>query len=231
LLLAGALPAYAVLEWSRVKLGRYALDLVPLLSLVAALWLADLIGSSGRWWRRTGFAILAGILAYSSVYSLAWEEFFSPRASAQTRAGLWLDRTVPGGASLGVKSPLLVTGSPELLPDARFLANYRLVDYKDDPAYVLLPNSVHAIVQQYLDGVQQGYRYTAADWDVYRPSPEDLAVLARIVREEGYVLVADFRKRPEVLGFEVPSNSLTGRTWTIEHNVGSGLRVYRRSEG
>jgi Dolichyl-phosphate-mannose-protein mannosyltransferase len=228
LLLGAALPTYAVLEWSRVKVSRYALDLVPLWSLVAAIWLADLLGSSGRRWRWAGFAILAGILVYSSVYSLAWAEFFSPRANAQTRAGLWLDRTVPAGASLGVKSPLLVSGSPELLPDAQFLGKYRLVDYKDNPEYILLPNSVRAIVQQYLEGLQQGYRYTEADWDIYRPSPEDLAVLSRIVREEGYVLLADFRKRPEVLGFELPSNSLTGRTWMIEHHVSSGLRVYRR---
>ena len=71
--------------------------------------------------------------------------------------------------------------------------------------------------------------YTAADWDVYRPSAEDLAVLSRIVREEGYLPLEDFRKYPSVFGFEVASDSLTGRTWTIEHNAGSGLRVYRRA--
>jgi hypothetical protein len=229
LLIASALPAYLILELNRVKINRYVLELLPLWALFAALWLGDLWAARRRAWRMAGLGVVLAIVGYSIVYSLAWAEFFGGQYDAQRETGKWLSTTVPPGTSLGVRSALLVNGSPELLPDASFLAPYRLLDYSEDPDYILLPNAVHAVMLQYLEGVQKGYVYKPADWFVSTPSAADLAVLSRIVQEEGYVLLKEFRKRPEILGRAVSSDSLTGRTWLAEHNRGVGIRIYRRA--
>ncbi len=132
---------------------------------------------------------------------------------------------------MGVRSALIVTGGPGLLPDARFLVPYALANYTEEPEYVLLPNGVHAIVEQYLEGLKQGYVYTPNDWFVSAPTPADLHILSRIVRQEGYVLLKEFRKEPRILGMRLGSDSLTGRTWMAEHSSTIGLRIYRRVAG
>src|SRR4029453_14813117 len=109
------------------------------------------------------------------------------------------------------------TGSPELLPGARWLEGYHLTDYRDDPEYVLLPNSAYAAMVQYLESFREGYVYRANDWFPSTPSEGDLKALSRIVRGDGYELIREFRKRPEIFGVEFASHSLGGRTWLVEH--------------
>ncbi len=228
LLIASAIPAYLILELNRVKVNRYALELLLFWCLLAAIWLGDICQQRRKAWRLAALAMVVGIVVSSAAYTLAWAEFNSSRPTVQTEAGNWLRTAVPPGTSLGVKSALLVTGSPELLPDATALAPYRLVDYTEHPEYVLLPNGVHAIVVQYLEGLQKGYVYNANDWFPSEPTPADLDALSRIVREEGYALVTEFRKRPVLFGVDVGSHSLTGRTWMAEHSATVGIRIYRR---
>jgi hypothetical protein len=231
IVLLGAVPGYVVLELARVKVNRYALEMFPLWCVFASLWLGDLWQRAAGRWRLVARAVTVAVAAYSLVYALGWAEFFSPRGNVQHAAGVWLNRTLPKGTTLGVRSPVLVSLSPELLPDARELVGYRLVDYRDAPEYVLLPNGARAVVVQYLDGLRKGYTYTADDWFPSAPSAPDLDVLARIVSEEGWVLAREFSKQPEFLGITVGSGSLTGRTWLVEHSPPSGLRVYRRVGG
>ncbi len=231
LLIASAVPAYLALEVMRVKVGVYALELYPFWCLLAAMWLGDLCQQHHRAWQVVGRVLVAGIVSYSIVYSLAWAEFYSVRNSPQVQAGVWLSASVPPGNSMGVRSALIVTGGPGLLPAARSLVPYPLADYTDEPEYVLLPNGVHAIVEQYLEGLKQGYVYTPNDWFVSRPTPADLHVLSRIVRQEGYVLLKEFKKEPVIFGMRLGSDSLTGRTWMAEHSSTIGLRIYRRVAG
>ncbi len=223
-----AIPAYLVLELQRVKVSVYALDLFPLWCLLAAIWLGDLCQRRRKAWRVAGRVLVVCIVAYSAVYSLAWAEFFGSRITPQTEAGKWLNANVPPGTSIGARSALLVTGSPGLLPDSGFLAPYRLVEYTEEPEYVLLPNGVHAVMVQYLKSLQEGYVYKDDDWGTSIPTSADLSILSRIVRQESYVLVKEFRKRPLVLGMEVRSDSLSGRTWMAEHSSSIGLKVYHR---
>ncbi len=231
LLIASAIPAYLALETMRIKVGVYALDLYPFWCLLAAVWLGDLCQQPHRAWQVVGRVLVAGIVSYSTVYSLAWAEFYGVRNSPQAQAGTWLSASVPPGNSMGVRSALIVTGGPGLLPDARFLVPYALANYTEEPEYVLLPNGVHAIVEQYLEGLKQGYVYTPNDWFVSAPTPADLHILSRIVRQEGYVLLKEFRKEPRILGMRLGSDSLTGRTWMAEHSSTIGLRIYRRVAG
>ena len=228
ILIGAALPAYLVLELSRVKVNRYALELLPLWCLLAAIWLGDLCQLRRKAWRFVGVGMVVAIVAYSTLYSLAWAEFFGPRDNPQRDAGEWLTSTLTPGTTLGATSGLLLAGSPELLPDPIFLTPFRLVRYTEDPEYVLLPNAAHVVVTLYLQGAKKGYTYTAMDWFASAPTPADLRVLSRIVREDGYVLVKEFTKRPVVFGMTLGSDSLTGRTWLAEHNAASGIRVYRR---
>ena len=228
ILIASAIPVYVALELNRVKVNRFVLELLPLWCLLAAIWVADLIRHRCKAWRIAGLVMAVGIVTSSAAYSLAWAGFFSPRGNVQREAGRWLHATLPPGTSLGARSALLVTGSPELLPDQTFLAPYRLLDYTDRPEYVLLPTVVHEIMLQNLRGLQEGYVYTASDWFPSAPTAEDLTVLAHIVGEDEYVLVKEFRKRPVLFGVEIGSHSLSGRTWYAEHNAASGIRVYRR---
>ena len=228
LLIAGTIPAYLVLELSRVKVNRYALELLPLWCLLAALWMGDLCRMRDKVWRAVGVGMVAVVVAYSTVYTLAWAEFFGPRANPQAEAGAWLTASIPPGTSLGVRSGLLVSGSPELLPASDRLAPYTLADYTEEPEYVLLPNAVHAVVTLYLGGSERGYIYTASDWFASAPNSADLRVLTRIVREDGYILLKEFTKHPVAFGMTLSSDSVTGRTWLAEHSTAIGIRVYRR---
>jgi hypothetical protein len=228
ILFAGALPAYVLLELTRVKINRYSLELSPLWCVLAAVWLGDFWQRRSRLSRLLAPPITLGIVTYSLLYALAWAEFFSPRGNVQREAGRWLNLAVPKGTSLGVESSLLVTGSPELLPDAHLLRGYHLLNYRDDPEYVLLPNGVYAVVLKYLEGLRGGYTYKPNDWFPSMPTEADLDVLSRIVQQDGYELVKEFANIPSVLGMEFGSQSLTGRTLFVEHSPASGLRVYRR---
>jgi dolichyl-phosphate-mannose-protein mannosyltransferase len=228
IILAGALPAYIILELTRVKINRYSLELIPVWCVLAAVWLGDFWHRRYRLSRLLAPAVTVGIVIYSLLYALAWAQLFSPRANVQREAGRWLNVTVPKGTSLGVGSSLLVTGSPELLPDAHLLRGYHLLNYRDDPEYVLLPNGVYAVVQQYVEGLRHGYVYTPNDWFPSLPTTADLDVLTRIVQQNGYELVKEFAHTPSILGIKFGSQSLTGRTLFVEHSPASGLRVYRR---
>ena len=227
-IIACAIPAYAMLELSRVKINRYALEMFPVWCLLAAIWLGDLWQKRGLLWRSLTLATTIGIAAYSLAYTLAWAAFFAPGNDIQRAAGRWLNRTIPPGSSIGVRSGLLVTGSPELLPPSHFLAQYQEVDYRDRPQYVLLPNGVYAIVLQYMQATRDGYSYTANDWFPSTPSPQDLETLTRLVAGDDYELVREFRRRPAIWGIDLESDSLAGPTWLVEHSPPSGLRVYRR---
>jgi len=226
-IVASVLPAYVVAEFARVKVNRYVLEFMPVWVLLAATWPAELMGARRRLSRVAGALIVVVVICYSGVYSLAWARWLTT-GDVKDDVASWIKASIPAGASLGVTSGLILNGSPELLPDRGSLAGYTLLDYAEDPDYVLLPNGVHAVVEQYLDLGNKGYVYTAADWGVTRPSANDLAVMSRIVREDGYTLVKTFVKRPHAFGIEIRSASLTGRTWMVEHNAAAGIRIYRR---
>lgn len=230
LLIASAIPPYVILELSRLKVNRYAMELFPLWCLLAAIWLGDLYRQRRAVLRFAGLTIIVATVTYSALYSLAWGEFFSLRGHVQVKAGKWLNANVPPGTSVGVRSALLVTGSPALVPGSDFLAPYVQADYTEEPEYVLLPNAVYEIVLLYLEGREKGYVYNEGDWFPSRPTSADLDALSRIVREEGYILVEEFRKRPVVFAMELGSDSLTGRTWLAEHSHNIGVRIYRRIE-
>jgi hypothetical protein len=228
ILMAAALPAYVALELTRVKVNRFALELTPLLCLGAALWLGDLTLARRRVVRMAGVAVTAAVVVYSSLYSLAWAEFTSPRSNPQAAAGAWIQAHVPPGASLGMRSRLLIDGSPELVPDVSMLDAYRITDYTEEPAYAVIPVSVCAIVELWDDERARGHHYTPNDWYPSTPGDAELDALARILRGNGYVLEREFANRVAVAHIEVPSNSLGGRTWFAEHNAASGVRIYRR---
>jgi 4-amino-4-deoxy-L-arabinose transferase-like glycosyltransferase len=229
MVVAAVLPACMIAELSRVKVNRYVLELMPVWSLVAAVALTDMTRAGHRAVRMTAAALVVAVVTYSAVYSAGWARFVNPGGDVQHQAAEWVNRSVPGGTSLGVESALVVNGSPELLPDRGSLSRYSLVDYADEPEYVLLPEGVYAIVRQYIELTGSGYAYTTADWGLTQPTAKDLAVLSRIVREDGYALVKQFAKRPTILGVDVGSASLTGPTWMLEHNRAAGIRIYRRS--
>ncbi|HEY3066266.1 MAG TPA: glycosyltransferase family 39 protein [Methylomirabilota bacterium] len=228
ILMVAVIPAYMALELTRVKVNRFALELTPLWCLGAALWLGDLMLTRGRVLRVAGVAITVAVVVYSSLYAQAWAEFMSPRSKPQAEAGAWIQAHVPAGASLGMKSRLLLDGSPQLVPDVDMLRAYRITDYTEAPDYAVIPGSIAAIVELWDDERARGHRYTANDWYPSTPSDAELDALARILRGDGYVLEGTFASRVAVAHIDVPSNSLGGRTWFAEHNSACGVRIYRR---
>jgi 4-amino-4-deoxy-L-arabinose transferase-like glycosyltransferase len=228
-ILVSVLPAYVVAEFARVKVNRYVLELMPVWCVLTATWLAAMVGARKRSWRLVGAGIVVAIVCYSTIYSLAWAQVYNPRGDVRDQTAAWVNASIPAGTTLGITSGLILANTPELLPERESLTRYSLVNYADEPDYVLLPNSIHAVVTQYLELRRKGYVYTQADWGGTSPSANDLAVVSRIVREDGYTFVNEFAKRPRILGIEVRSASLTGRTWMIEHNPAAGIRMYRRT--
>lgn len=100
-ILAFAVPYYALISFSQVRFARYSLPLFPAGALVIAWTAADLwklLSASIRWvWAGVLIAALVGTL----LYTVALDNLFAQPAP-QDRAARWIFSNIPRGSSIGV---------------------------------------------------------------------------------------------------------------------------------
>lgn len=229
LLLLAALPLWVMLERSSVKVNRYILELTPILCVAAGFafeWLWTVARQYKSQWMASW--IFAGIYLFTSVYSLAWAEFFRPGQDIPQQAASWVQTSVPRGAMVGLRSSVIVDHISPYLPDDQQLEGYRLVRYNEDPDYILLPRLVYEVVRQHLELSRQGKGYQDTDWFPYPPpTPEDLRFMEELVSSGRYEVLKEITKVPVFGGYVPGAQAIRGYTWLREHSSYSIL-IYRR---
>jgi hypothetical protein len=225
-----ALPLYAVLELSAVKVNRFAMDLMPLFCIFAAILIVRLMKfQNARIVRTLSVLIFIFVLSYSSLYSLAWANLQGSLRVIPLETAEWINRNVPLGSQLGMKADLWIAGSPTLLPDPATLTGFEITDYTKYPDYIVLPKSLHEIIRQYAELTRSGHTYRPADWSPFEPpSQAESTVLVDLIYEQQYELVKEFEQRPSIFGITFGPQFLSGRTWLLEHTGSYGIRVYKK---
>ena len=229
LLLLAALPLWVMLERSSVKVNRYVLELTPILCVAGGFafeWLWTLARQYKSHWMASG--LFGGIYLFTCIYSFAWAEFYRPSHDLPQKAASWVQATVSRGATIGLRSSVIVDHILPRLPNAQQLEGYRLMRYDENPDYILLPKLVYEVVRQHLELSSQGKGYQDADWFPYPPpTPEDLRFMEELVAGERYELLKEVARAPEFLGYEPGPQAIHGYTWLREHSSYSIL-VYKR---
>ena len=127
-----------------------------------------------------------------------------------------------------MKAQLWLAGSPNLLPDPAALYRYEIVDYTAQPDIIILPKSLYEIMKQYADLSRSGYVYSSKDWSPSSPpTAAEERILLDLIDERHYEMVKEFEGRPSIFGLTFGLQSLSGRTWFLEHTGSYGIRVYK----
>ena len=227
-----SLPLYIMLELSSAKVNRFALDLMPLFCLFAAICVVRLLTVANS---KAVRACLTGTLlltfGYSAIYSLAWANFQRPQRDVRVEAVEWMNSQIPPGSRIGIKANLWIAASPGLLPDPPLLRGYQITDYGSSPEYILLPKLVYAVVKQYDELSKAGYIYTAQDWwPQLPPSITEATVLVALIQQSQYEMVHEIEKFPEIWGIRFFPQSLGRQTWLLEHAGAYGIQIYKKRE-
>jgi hypothetical protein len=230
MLLLIVLPLYLMLERSSVKVNRYALELMPMFCLFAAMGLEHLRrAKSSMTWQVVGIALSITILCYSTLYALAWANVTRPDRDVRVEATEWIKSHVSEGSRIGMNGQLWVVNSPQLIPDPSMLRGYRIENYTSLPEYVVMPKLLFEVVCQYDRLTRAGYAYRQEDWTPQSPPrQEELDALINIVNQQQYVLVKEFEKVPSFSGISFDNQRFGGRTWLREHAAAYGIQIYQK---
>jgi len=230
LLLLIALPLYAVLELSAVKVNRFAMDLMPLFCIFAAIFIVQLMNLHyARIVRFLSTLTFIFVLSYSSLYSLAWANLQGTLRTIPLETAQWINLNVPHGSQLGMKADLWIAGSPNLLPAPDTLTGFEITDYSKHPEYIVLPKTLYEIMRQYAELTRSGYMYKYTDWSpLPPPTSAEAELLVDVIYEQHYELVKEFERKPSILGISFGPQFLSGRTWLLEHTGSYGIRLYKK---
>jgi hypothetical protein len=225
-----ALPLYAALELSTVKVNRYALDLMPLFCLFAGILLVR-IGEikPSVVYKAISLATFFIVFFYSAFYSLSWANFERVRRDIPVETAEWVNANVPAGNRIGMKADFWLAGSPTLLPEPAMLRGFHITQYTDYPEYILLPKILYDLIQQYENLSQSGYVYRPEDWSPQLPpSQAEAAVLFDVIHQRQYQLVKEFEKGPSLFSIDFGVHTFGRRTWFLEHAGAYGIQIYKK---
>jgi hypothetical protein len=230
ILLIIVLPLYLVLERSSVKVNRFALELMPIFCLFAAIGLDQLRRArTSLAWQVAAISICFAILSYSTLYVLAWANVTRPARDVRVEAVEWIKANVNQGSRIGMNGQLWLVSSPQLIPDPRMLSGYKVQNYTSFPEYVIVPKLLFQVVHQYGVLTRAGYVYSKEDWTPEpQPSSDELNALISIVNQQQYVLVKEFEKFPALGGVSFSNHRVGSRTWFREHAAAYGIQIYQK---
>lgn len=108
--LIAALPLFISICWSRVVFLRYLMPVLPLLVLVGALWLADLLGSASGRVRVSGGVLLVVAACSSAALTISQLRNLEPQTA--TQVSRWIVENVPPGSEIAVDFAILNLNRP-----------------------------------------------------------------------------------------------------------------------
>ena len=203
-LMAFAVVYYLVIGMAHVRFARYTIPLLPVMAVIGARPVADLLNTRIRAIRYATAVILIPIIAYTTFYSLALDRVM---ASPDTRdqAVRWIRGNIPAGSSIAFPTipwfytppldPYFGLPSPsERFNQASEVADYSLVvnadrewdaDFlaRESPSYVILSEFEYVDRRRIKDRAYESYS----------------SVLGR-----DYRLVRRFSDSPSLFGLRVP---------------------------
>ncbi|HET9017873.1 MAG TPA: DUF2298 domain-containing protein [Thermomicrobiaceae bacterium] len=101
ILLAWALPYFALIATAQAKFMRYVEPIVPALVLLAAIWLSEMVQSSGprTWRRRLSIALIAIVVVQTALWAAAFEAIYTV-PHTRVAASEWIFQHVPSGSTI-----------------------------------------------------------------------------------------------------------------------------------
>lgn len=203
-LMAFALVYYVVIGIAQVRFARYIIPLLPVMAVLGARPVADLLNKRNWAIRYLTAIILTVAIGYTLFYSLALDRVM---ASTDTRdqADRWIRANVPTGSSIAFPTiPWFYTppldpyfGLP--MPSERLDRITEVTDYslivnpdrewdaaflkRESPDYVVLSEFEYADRQRIKDSAYESYSQ---------------------VLKKDYRIIREFSDSPSLLGFEVP---------------------------
>ncbi len=196
------LPFWLFLETLNYKPPRFALHLLPFLVLLAAIP-ATAAWEGGRpLGKRLAAAICLLVAGYSFAYSYSFIRCLDKTRDPRIKMEQWV-------RSAGNRSVAIV-GFDET--NSRFgLCRYehsiglsgKPVE-RDDYRYVVLPDIIQAVLDQWSNLTARGYQYTENDWWPMKPPREDLlGVMNDLENCEKYRRIMVFENKPEFWGIRM----------------------------
>jgi len=196
------LPFWVFLETLNYRPPRFSLHLLPFLCLLAAYlfnwWLSSHRGLL-RWLPRL---TLAGVVAYSLAYGIAYIRCLDPGRDARIAMERWTRARPPETVAL--------IGIDEA--NYRFgLCRYRhSIGFSGPPLngagfrYLVVPAVFREMLNQWCRLEASGYRYTRWDWwPANPPDPAFRQVVRNIDRRRGFRKITAFENLPEFCGLRM----------------------------
>lgn len=230
-LLAGTIPFYAFFGQYIFTFGRHLIPtLVPISILIAKLVYdtAEILGSSvGSSFRRKSLAVGRGLFIlgiavcflYSLLYSVAFVSLFRDwEEDTRLEAAEWIEISVAEGASIGVDE---IESRKWMIPKLD-QERYEIVkEYNSIPDYIVITSPRFKVMEDYLDHKEM---YRAEDWSPYDPpSQAREEFYTKLFEETSYRLIADFKREPDILCFEIDTSEAPYHIWAITHPE---IRIY-----
>ena len=213
-----------------MKVNRYALELMPVFCLFAAIGIERLRRvSSSSVWRIIWIGLSVTIFSYSTLYVLAWANVTRPNRDVRIEAAEWIKSHVSEGTHIGMKGHLWVANSPQLIPDPMLLGDYKIENYTSLPEYVILPKLLFEVAYQYGALTAAGHQYNEKDWSPQQAPPlDELNALVNIVNQQQYLLIKEFERFPALGGVSFDNERFGNRTWLREHAGPYGIQIYQK---
>lgn len=196
------LPFWIFLETLNYKPPRFSLHLLPFLVLLAAIP-ATLLWRRGRPpGKSLAAAICLLVAGYSFAYSFSFIRCLDKNRDPRVRMERWV-------RSVG-DQPVAILGFDEI--HGRYgLCRYRhsiglsgIPLGKSPYRYLVVPDIIHEVLEQWSRLDAEGYRYTKDDWwPMQPPAPELLGLIRDLQRDGLFRRVLVFENKPELWGIRM----------------------------
>ena len=226
---------FGVVAMQTVKSIRYALPAVPALAVVAAGFLAAMIGADTRWRRNVGVALLVVVLIGTAGFGVALVGLHVAPHPRQSASQWILDHVAPGTVVINesayddalpwtvVRNGRFVNGLASGLyedlrlevhwPDTRSKLDHMLKLLRRGEVLVVSSNRLRMPIER----LPERFPMTTAYYELLESG------------ELGFELVAVFERRPRWFGVVPLDDSRAEEAWRInDHPV---VRVYRKGGG
>jgi hypothetical protein len=192
------LPFWVFLETLNYKPARFSLHLIPFLVLLAAIPIASVWGK-GRKWRWAAASVFILVAVYSFIYSFAYIQCLDKNRDPRLKMQQWVQ-------SVG-DEPVALIGFDETNYRIGLCQYDRCITFSGqelesrDYRYLVVPEILRDVLDQWADLTKRGYRYTDNDWwPMHPPHPEILNLLGDLEDTRQYRRIRFFENKPKFCG-------------------------------
>jgi hypothetical protein len=166
LLISAILPFGIFLELLRYHPLRFSLSLAPLLCLFAAISFDLVFRQGSKLLSILGIAVLTAVLVYSGIYSLAFINVLGPKEDARLLASNWLELQAPDYRQVALLGVDIQSNSFGFISyDGMDRLSGTAYNFASGaPEFVVIPQNIAYVFDQYQRLTAAGYKYSPHDW-------------------------------------------------------------------